>query len=295
MEMRALLRIAAAPLLLAVAATLVALALREGWNRELLLAGTLLFTLVYLTVLEGLIPLEPSWRVRREDAWPDLAHLVLVNAFSGIGAVAALSVTLWLQRAGGLESSIWREVPIALQAVLAMIVGEFLPYWYHRLSHGNHPFFWRVHAIHHITPRLNSLKGSWMHPLNTFLNAFTKMLPLLVLGFSEETLVIVSVSSLVIGYMSHANIDARTGFLDYLIATPHVHHFHHSVRPEEAHNYGTNVMLWDLLFGTYFNARGRVGEVGVRASPGSLYPPLDRVSHQLRFPFERPRKPTALQ
>ncbi|HYD36222.1 MAG TPA: sterol desaturase family protein, partial [Allosphingosinicella sp.] len=217
------------------------------------------------------------------------AHLILVNAFSGVGAVAALSIATLLYRTGDLESDLWRDVPIAVQAIAAMIAGEFLPYWYHRLSHGSRAFFWRVHSIHHITPRLNSLKGSWMHPLNTFLNAFTKMLPVLVLGFSEETLIVVSVFSLVIGYLSHANIDARTGLLDYVIATPHVHHFHHSVRPEEARNYGTNVLLWDLLFGTYFNARHRVGEVGVHASPGTAYPPLGKVSDQLRFPFIRPR------
>jgi sterol desaturase/sphingolipid hydroxylase (fatty acid hydroxylase superfamily) len=277
-----------APLLLIIAGTAVALAIREGWSRELLLAGMLLFTLLYLTAFEKLIPLEPSWHLRREDAWPDVAHLILVNAFSGVGAVAALGLVLRLQEAFGLESAFWRDVPIAVQAVIAMIVGEFLPYWYHRVSHGDHPFLWRVHAIHHITPRLNSLKGSWMHPLNTFLNAFTKMLPVLALGFSEETLVAVSAFSLVIGYLSHANIDARTGFLDYLIATPHVHHFHHSVRPEEARNYGVNVMLWDHVFGTYFSAPRRVGEVGIQASPGSAYPRLDSVSHQLRFPFERP-------
>jgi sterol desaturase/sphingolipid hydroxylase (fatty acid hydroxylase superfamily) len=287
MEMRTLLRIAAVPFLLVAAALAVTLAIRGGWNRQALLAGMLVFTLAYLSVLEKLIPLERSWRVRREDAWPDVAHLILVNGVSGVGAVAALSVALWIHRAAGLESPLWRDVPIAVQAAAAMIVGEFLPYWYHRASHGDHPFLWCVHSIHHLTPRLNSLKSSWMHPLNTFANSFAKMLPVLALGFSEETLVAVAVFSLVIGYMSHANIDARTGLLDYLIATPHIHHFHHSVRPEEARNYGVNVMLWDLLFGTHFNARGRVGEVGVQASPATPYPKLDSVSHQLRFPFER--------
>lgn len=285
--MRALLRVVASPLLLVLAAIAVALAIREGWNREALLAGMLVFTLAYLSLFEALIPLEPSWRARREDAWPDVAHLVLVNLFSGIGAVAALSVVLRIQEAAGLESSLWRDVPIALQAAAAMIVGEFLPYWYHRASHGNHPLLWRIHAIHHLTPRLNCLKGSWMHPLNTFVNSFMKMLPVLILGFSEEALVAVAVFSLVIGYMSHANIEARTGLLDYLIATPHIHHFHHSVRPEEARNYGVNVMLWDLIFGTHFNARGRVAEVGVLPPPGGSYPSLDRIVHQLRYPFQR--------
>jgi len=285
--MRFLLKVAVAPLLLLIAGAAVWLAIGNGWNREALLAGALLFTLLYLTAFEALIPLEPTWRVRREDAWPDLAHLVLVNLFSGVGAVAALSLVLWLQRALGLEAAFWRDVPIPVQVVIAMIAGEFLPYWYHRFSHGSRFFFWRVHSIHHITTRLNSLKGSWMHPVNTFLNAFMKMLPILLLGFSEETLVTVSVFSLVIGYMSHANVDARTGFLDYLIATPHVHHFHHSMRPEEARNYGTNVVLWDLLFGTYFNAKGRVAEVGVQASPDNLYPATGSVANQLRYPFER--------
>jgi sterol desaturase/sphingolipid hydroxylase (fatty acid hydroxylase superfamily) len=292
--MRSILRIAAAPLLLVTAAFVLWIAFREGWSREPVLAGMLLFTLVYLTILERVIPLERSWQVRREDAWPDLVHLILVNAFSGVGAVAALGLTLWIQKAAGLESSFWREFPIAAQVPVAMIVGEFLPYWYHRFSHGNHAFFWRVHSIHHITPRLNTLKSSWMHPVNTFLNGFTKMVPILLLGFSEETLVAVSVFSLVIGYMSHANIDARTGFLDYLIATPHVHHFHHSLRPEEARNYGTNVLIWDLLFGTHFNARGRVGEVGVQRSPGIPYPPLNSLSRQLLHPFGRPRKRAAM-
>src|SRR5688500_12386551 len=109
MDMRALLRIAAAPLLLVAAGIAVALAIRDGWSREALLAGTLLVTLAYLTILERLIPLDASWQVRREDAWPDLAHLILVNAFSGVGAVAALSLTLWLQQAAGLEYAFWRD------------------------------------------------------------------------------------------------------------------------------------------------------------------------------------------
>ena len=48
------------------------------------------------------------------------------------------------------------------------------------------------------------------------------------------------------------------------------------------------VLLWDLLFGTYFNAPRPVGEVGVHG-PGS-YPPLDNLSRQMCFPFERSRR-----
>ena len=83
--------------------------------------------------------------------------------------------------------------------------------------------------------------------------------------------------------MSHANVDARTGWLDYLIATPHVHHFHHSLRPEEARNYGTNVMIWDLLFGTYYLPDRWPAAYGLSAPrdvPGRWF-------SQLTYPFRR--------
>ena len=63
-----------------------------------------------------------------------------------------------------------------------------------------------------------------MHPANTFINTFTKMFPILALGMDRDVMFGVAVTSLVISYVSHANIDARTGWLDYVIATPRVHH-----------------------------------------------------------------------
>lgn len=277
----------------------VALAIRYRWNQELVLSTMLFFTLAYLALFEYLIPLDQSWHVRRDDARADLFHLALVSAVSGLGSVAAFAVVVRLHRAVALEAAVWRDVPLVWQSAVAIAVGELLPYWYHRMSHAAGPtrlstFLWRVHAIHHIPPRLNSLKASWMHPLNTFVNTFAKMVPVLLLGVNEAVILVVAASSLVIGYLSHANIDARGGWLDYLIATPHIHHFHHSVRPEEARNYGLNIMLWDQIFGTYFNTARRVGDVGIRTTSPASYPPLDDLSRQMRFPFERTPGPRHL-
>lgn len=297
--MRPFLRLAATPLLLAMAGIAVALAIRYRWNQELVLSTMLFFTLAYLALFEYLIPLDQSWHVRRDDARADLFHLALVSAVSGLGSVAAFAVVVRLHRAVALEAAVWRDVPLVWQSAVAIAVGELLPYWYHRMSHAAGPtrlstFLWRVHAIHHIPPRLNSLKASWMHPLNTFVNTFAKMVPVLLLGVNEAVILVVAASSLVIGYLSHANIDARGGWLDYLIATPHIHHFHHSVRPEEARNYGLNIMLWDQIFGTYFNTARRVGDVGIRTTSPASYPPLDDLSRQMRFPFERTPGPRHL-
>lgn len=42
-----------------------------------------------------------------------------------------------------------------------------------------------------------------------------------------------------------------------------------------------------LLFGTYFNAKGRVAAAGLQASADAFYPATGRMAHQLRFPFQR--------
>src|SRR5438270_11180093 len=137
--MRQVLRIVVTPLLLAIAGVALVFAIRDGWNRELLVAGTLVFTLAYLAIFERLIPFQPSWHVRRQDAEADVVHLIMISAVSGVGSVAAFSVALRLHQALGLESSLWRNVPIAMQAVNAIAIGEHLPYWYHRLSHHANP------------------------------------------------------------------------------------------------------------------------------------------------------------
>lgn len=52
-------------------------------------------------------------------------------------------------------------------------------------------------------------------------------------------------------------------FMDYIIITPRIHHFHHSTKLEEAKNYGTIIPFWDLLLGTYYNRKGEVEDVGI--------------------------------
>ena len=72
---------------------------------------------------------------------------------------------------------------------------------------------------------------------------------------------------LVIGLITpaqHANIDFRLGFLNWIFSCTDVHRWHHStVAAEQNQNYGNVLVIWDLVFGTYFNPAGRqVGEIG---------------------------------
>jgi sterol desaturase/sphingolipid hydroxylase (fatty acid hydroxylase superfamily) len=58
----------------------------------------------------------------------------------------------------------------------------------------------------------------------------------------------------VTGLLTHCNIEMRTGWLDRVFSTPALHRWHHSkVLAEGNRNYGENIVLWDQLFGTWFN------------------------------------------
>jgi sterol desaturase/sphingolipid hydroxylase (fatty acid hydroxylase superfamily) len=269
------------------------MSIRNGWNFDLAIAGILILVLAYLHALERIIPLKQAWQAEQHDLKPDVSHFISASIFSAIGKFAALSLVLHLHDFLDMEAAFWQEMHFLPAFIIANLIGEFIPYWYHRISHVADEripfsvFLWRIHAIHHIPPKLNWLKTNWMHPVNLFLNSFTKLFPVQFLGFSKEIVFAVGITNIVVAYISHANVSTRTGFLDYVIATPRVHHFHHSMKMEEAKNYANVMPFWDLVFGTYFNNGRAVDEVGVAAGPEDNYPELDRFWRQVQFPFRR--------
>lgn len=107
----------------------------------------------------------------------------------------------------------------------------------------------------------------------------------MILGFSSEMIFLVGVTHVVIAYFSHANINTKTGMLDYLIVTPKVHQYHHSTKLEEAKNFGNILPFWDLVFGTYYNRKGVVEKVGVSPDNFFIYPDRKKFWHQLKYPF----------
>jgi sterol desaturase/sphingolipid hydroxylase (fatty acid hydroxylase superfamily) len=115
------------------------------------------------------------------------------------------------------------------------------------------------------------------------------VLPLMALGAPEPVLVGFTVWSLLHGFFQHANIDMRLGPLNYIFSMAELHRWHHSRKIEEANNnYGSNCIVWDLVFGTFFWPRDRrpPEDVGLSGLPG--FP--QRVVGQLLSPFNWPRK-----
>ena len=83
--------------------------------------------------------------------------------------------------------------------------------------------------------------------------------------------------------ITHMNVDFKFGVLNYVVGTNEMHRWHHSEKIEEAKNFSV-IMLWDQLFGTYVNPKGRArpDRLGLF---NELYFPIQSFWGQLLIPF----------
>jgi sterol desaturase/sphingolipid hydroxylase (fatty acid hydroxylase superfamily) len=221
---------------------------------------------------ERLLPYRREWNRSHGDLGTDLLH----GIFSGIGTTAVIRVIV--QAAGialagalsrtfgtGLWPSHW---PFAAQLVLAALLAEFIQYWLHRWQH-EHDALWRFHAVHHSVPRLYWLNATRSHPLDLALVYILPYVPLIALGAPETTIMLLGIFEPVLGMLQHSNIAMRLGPLNYVFNAAEPHRWHHSAALREAnHNYGSNLLVWDLVFGTFHLPPERGPEaVGIATMP----------------------------
>jgi sterol desaturase/sphingolipid hydroxylase (fatty acid hydroxylase superfamily) len=260
------------PVVLGGALLWTAAGLRAGVSPDLAVLGPFLVPAAIILILERLFPHHRSWQRSRGDVHVDLAHAVSVGLTLQIVQLGLLLAALPL--AAALAESrgapFWpADWPWGLQLALALVVAELPKYWLHRFMH-EHDALWRFHATHHSVPRLYWLNATRFHPVDIGLDAIVGLTPLLLLGCGPEVLALFGVLSAVHGFFQHANLELRLGPLNYIFSMAELHRWHHSKTVAEAnHNYGQNVILWDLVFGTFFWPRDREPpeEIGIDALP----------------------------
>ena len=237
-----------------------------------------------ITALEFIIPFRQSWRPAMAEVKNDLLYTVLVQII--LPRVLSFAVALILLRTvhetgRGLEGLWIHEWPIALQVVVMIIGAEFLRYWVHRLAHTWSPL-WRLHAIHHSPDKLYWLNTGRFHPLEKSLQFLFDSLPFIVMGVSPDVLALYFVFYATNGFFQHSNINLKFGVLNYIISTAELHRWHHARDIKESGtNYGNNVIIWDLVFGSWFLPKERqVENLGLYND----HYPMD-FSEQLKTPF----------
>jgi len=81
-------------------------------------------------------------------------------------------------------------------------------------------------------------------------------IPLFILGFSTPAIFAYVVFVTFHALFIHANVGFNFGWLDWVIATPRFHHWHHAIEAEAVDkNFGVHLPVIDKLFGSLFLPR----------------------------------------
>jgi len=185
--------------------------------------------------------------------------------------------------------------PLWERVVVGFVVGEIGFYWGHRWTH-QIPFLWRFHSIHHAPEDIYFLVSSRAHPFD---NAFTRLcglIPACVLGVASPLTpsgsvvpALIVVVATIWGFFIHSNLRWRFGPLEWLIATPGFHHWHHTLSDHKDHNYASMLPVMDMIFGTFhLPHRQWPAEYGIDATlPAS-------IGAQLVYPLHSTAPPTSI-
>lgn len=238
-----------------------------------------------LLLLERVMPHETQWLPSDGQTFANLAHTLMSKGTVQTLIIfsSAIGLAAYITPVSEPGHGIWpRDWPLWIQVIMGVVISEFALYWGHRLAH-EWPLLWRFHAIHHSVVKLWIVNTGRFHFVDSLKSIVLGMTALLALGAPMEVLTWLSAITAYIGILTHCNVEMRFGFLSYIFNTPGLHRWHHSRKLREGNtNYGENIMLWDIVFGTWFNeARRPPANIGISES----MPP--RFIDQLIWPFRR--------
>ncbi len=242
--------------------------------------------------LERVLPFRKDWGVTAENLKADLLHGIVSNGLpsivlEGLLKASLLSLALNLRTQRGID--LWPDGwPLWTQVLLALFAAEVGFYTLHRLFHESGlEALWRLHATHHSTTRMYFLAGSRTHPLQVMFSFGVTVAILWGLGAPDEVIFWKTVIHTTNGILQHCNVDLRLGFLNWLIAGPELHRWHHSIEANESnHNYGNNLIVLDVILGTRYLPKAAPDRCGL--PEGTDYD--NNFLGHLRLPFQTKSK-----
>lgn len=262
-----------------------------GWDPSAALQAVYWVYLPLLFLVERALPFEPAWLKNDGQAPADIALTVAGLAVNSLATIASLWVLVWLIRIIEPLASlnIWpTQWPMLVQVPLGIVLWDLGEHLAHRWAH-KFPLLWRFHAVHHAAPRLSVINTGRLHPIDVAKSvALGAPLPVL-LGVPAEVSLWYAAFNVFVGLITHSNINVQCGIFNHFLSTPNLHRWHHSpYRDETDTNFGETTMVWDRLFGTYFNpARSPRRNVGlgtqVRVSRKlwqAVFHPFSPASHR---------------
>jgi sterol desaturase/sphingolipid hydroxylase (fatty acid hydroxylase superfamily) len=252
-----------------------------------------LFPVVAIFVLEGLTPAQRGRPLLSAATGQDAVWFLVETVMRATLYFYVAGALVWAhRRLGGFTIEATRAWPVALRALLGVMVYDLALYGHHTLFHGRR--LWAFHAVHHSQTRLSMFTAARFHVVEKVLARAMIFPPLVVLGLTQTETFLTAWLVAWHTRFYHANIRTSLGPLWYLIVTPQSHRIHHSVeRHHRERNFATHFPLWDMLFGTQHWNRAEYPATGIEdpAFPleGPGWSPAAALVAQTLYPFRRLR------
>lgn len=205
-----------------------------------------------LEKLFGRLTDQPLFRTEwREDLFYFLLSSVLVQSLTYLSLAPSMAILQHTDNWSAFRQSVAAQ-PLWLQVLEIMFLTDFVQYWFHRAFH-QIPFLWGFHAVHHSAQKMDWLAGSRMHIVEIVGLRGMTVIPMYVMGFTENALFIYIFLVYLNATFLHANLRFNVEWLKPLIVTPRFHHWHHGLEKEAIDvNFAIHFPWLDKLFGTYY-------------------------------------------
>jgi len=213
----------------------------------------LLFTGFLFIPLETIFPHRAEQGIFRYEWREDLFYYLvssmmvqMLTWLSFLPAQTLLAITSWSAFRAWVAA-----LPFVVQFIAIMFLTDLVQYWVHRLFH-RIPALWRFHAVHHSAQAMDWIAGARMHFLEILVLRGTTVIPMIVLGFSQDAVNAYILVVYLYATFVHSNLGWKFGFLEKLLVTPRFHHWHHGIEKEAIDvNFAVHFPFFDKIFGTH--------------------------------------------
>ena len=223
-----------------------------------------------LTVLEMLIPASryPLFTRLRALLFWSVYIIITATALTVFSRMwAQLGVRPWiiLHFHQWFNHPHFRAIGLVAAPILALILGEFYYYWFHRMQH-TIPFFWRFHSVHHSLREMSAWNSNHHFTEEIFRIPFVTLpLSLIISGDPGPVPLIIASILAMQGLYEHSCMRLGLGPLRYIISDNRYHRIHHSIEPQHfGKNFGSGTPVWDIVFRTaYFPRKEQWPQTGL--------------------------------
>jgi len=213
-----------------------------------------LFSWIAIIVfLERNFPYTKNTKFFREGWWLDFFWYTVLQSYFLKILILDYIVGPIKSKMGYADFGLLSHWPVWALVILFVVTHDFYMYWFHRLQHNN-KILWRTHEAHHSIKTVDWLAGSRSHSLEIIINQTIEFAPIVLLLDVKTAAIVVPIKALVDavwGIWIHANVNVKSGYLQYIINGPEMHQWHHGYdRDVFFLNYSTKFAIWDWIFGT---------------------------------------------